>query len=398
MTSAWPSVPLGEVLTQSVESVEILPDQTYREVTVRLWGRGVVLRRKVEGSGIASARRNVVRSGQLLLSRIDARNGAIGVVPEELDGAVVSNDFPSFDLSRARVIPGHASWLCRTHDFVDKCKTASEGTTNRVRLDVGRFLRLPIPLPPLAEQRRIVARIEELAGKAAEARSLSQHAILDADALSMAGGDALFEDAARRFGQTKLETVTSRITKGESPEWQGFSYQDTGPLFIRSENVLWGALDPTNAVRISEEFHQKLARSQLRTGDVLINLVGASIGRACAVPPMLGEANVNQAVAVITPNSESVVPEFLVRFLLSPSAQDIIHGGKVETARPNISLGDLREIELPPAPLPEQRRIVDYLNGLQAKVDELKRLQAETQAELDALLPSILDRAFKGEL
>ena len=137
MTSAWPSVPLGEVLTQSVESVEILPDQTYREVTVRLWGRGVVLRRKVEGSGIASARRNVVRSGQLLLSRIDARNGAIGVVPEELDGAVVSNDFPSFDLSRARVIPGHASWLCRTHDFVDKCKTASEGTTNRVRLDVG---------------------------------------------------------------------------------------------------------------------------------------------------------------------------------------------------------------------------------------------------------------------
>ena len=106
----------------------------------------------------------------------------------------------------------------------------------------------------------------------------------------------------------------------------------------------------------------------------------------------------NQAVAVITPNSESVVPEFLVRFLLSPSAQDIIHGGKVETARPNISLGDLREIELPPAPLPEQRRTVDYLNGLQAKVDELKRLQAETQAELDALLPSILDRAFKGEL
>jgi type I restriction enzyme S subunit len=113
---------------------------------------------------------------------------------------------------------------------------------------------------------------------------------------------------------------------------------------------------------------------------------------------MLGEANVNQAVAVITPNSASVVPEFLVRFLLSPSAQDTIHGGKVETARPNISLGDLREIELPLASLPEQRRIVAYLDGLQTKVDELRRLQAETRAELDALMPSILDRAFRGEL
>ena len=171
-----------------------------------------------------------------------------------------------------------------------------------------------------------------------------------------------------------------------------------GPVFIRSENVLWGRIDYREAVHIPHAFHEKLVRSQLRNSDVLINLVGASIGRACAVPPSLGEANVNQAVAVISPRPEALASDFLVHFLLSPVAQDLIHGGKVETARPNISLGDLCELGVPMPPLPEQRRIVAELEALQAKVDALKRLQAETAAELGALLPSILDRAFKGEL
>jgi type I restriction enzyme S subunit len=61
-------------------------------------------------------------------------------------------------------------------------------------------------------------------------------------------------------------------------------------------------------------------------------------------------------------------------------------------------VGRIREIEIPVPSLVEQRRIVAYLDGLQARVDELKRLQAETQKELDALMPSILAKAFAGEL
>ena len=63
-----------------------------------------------------------------------------------------------------------------------------------------------------------------------------------------------------------------------------------------------------------------------------------------------------------------------------------------------LNLTDLRRVPVPLPGLQEQRRIVAYLDGLQAKVDALKRFQAETAAELDALLPSVLDRAFKGEL
>jgi len=167
---------------------------------------------------------------------------------------------------------------------------------------------------------------------------------------------------------------------------------------VRSENVQWGYIDLSKKMYIPSEFHKKLKRSQLHANDVLINLVGASIGRACIVPENIGEANVNQAVAVISPNKEKLNSKYLLYFLLSNSTQKTLQGGKVETARPNISLANLRDLRIPPISLTEQRRIVEYLEGLQAKVDALKTLQAETAAELDALLPSILDKAFKGEL
>jgi type I restriction enzyme S subunit len=128
----------------------LFPDQEYREVTVRPWGKGVVLRGTVSGAQIAGMRRFLVKQGQLILSRIDARNGAIGIVPAELDDAVVTNDFPVFDLDRERLDISFLTWLSKTNDFVELCKRASEGTTNRVRLQEERFLALEIGLPPLA--------------------------------------------------------------------------------------------------------------------------------------------------------------------------------------------------------------------------------------------------------
>jgi type I restriction enzyme S subunit len=179
---AWPMAPLGQLLVQSEETTEIQPDRRYRQVTVRLWGEGVVLRNEVSGTRISAKKRRVVHTGQFILSRIDARNGAFGLVPESLDGAVVSNDFPAFDVNRQWLEPGFLAWMSKTEDFVNLCRAASEGTTNRVRLKVDRFLEMPIPLPPLDVQRLIVARIEELAVLIEEAQGLRVKAREEAEA------------------------------------------------------------------------------------------------------------------------------------------------------------------------------------------------------------------------
>jgi type I restriction enzyme S subunit len=173
--STWPVVKLGNVLRRSEETITPQATQEYREITVRLWGNGVVERGRVLG-GSLSGRRFVARAGQLIISRIDARNGAMGLVPEALDSALVTNDFPLFDINPNSLAPSFFGWLCRTANFVELCLRASEGTTNRVRLKENLFLALEIPLPPLTEQRRIVARIEELAARINEAKLLRKQA------------------------------------------------------------------------------------------------------------------------------------------------------------------------------------------------------------------------------
>jgi type I restriction enzyme S subunit len=172
MSNQWPKVRLGEVLTRSEETIALQPDNEYREITVRLWGKGVVLRGIVSGAGIAAQRRYVARSGHFILSRIDARNGALGVVSPELDGAVVTNDFPLFIVDENKLLVSYLGWLCRTESFIDDCLRASEGTTNRVRLQGIKFLAREISLPPLVEQRRIVERIGGLVSQIHKARDL----------------------------------------------------------------------------------------------------------------------------------------------------------------------------------------------------------------------------------
>ncbi len=144
-------VPLGDLLTKHEDWISLDPDTDYRQITARLWGKGLVLRGTLKGADIAASSQNRVRAGQFLISKIDARHGAFGLVPEDLDGSVVSADFPTFDVHTDHVLPGLLRWISKTSWFIALCRKASEGSTNRVRLKESRFLSQEIPLPPLHE-------------------------------------------------------------------------------------------------------------------------------------------------------------------------------------------------------------------------------------------------------
>ena len=113
MRKPWPQVKLGDLLRRSDETIGIQPDVEYRQITVKLWGKGAVLRGILTGAEIAASRQTVARSGQFIMSRIDARNGALGILPTDLDGAIVTNDFPVFNLVGNRLLPTYLGWMCR---------------------------------------------------------------------------------------------------------------------------------------------------------------------------------------------------------------------------------------------------------------------------------------------
>lgn len=395
MSKSWPKVKLGEVLRRSQETLEIEPGSEYCEVTVRLWGKGVVQRGLVSGSEISGSRRFAARAGQLILSKIDARNGAIGIVPPVLDGATVTNDFPVFDVDTSRIEPTFLGWLSKTPDFVELCKRASEGTTNRVRLQETRFLALEIPMPALAEQRRIVSRIEELAAKIADARLLRQEAAGEAERLARAGTERSYRDLGARFGYSRLMDVCETITDGDHITPQ---FSPTGVCFIFVGNVSTGHLHFQGCKRVSEEYFRSLRPQRVpKHGDILYSSVGATLG----VPAIVNTDEpfcFQRHIAILKPDHRKIESRLLWHLLQSRTIFDRAWSSTTGTAQPTVPLRAIRELPIPLPSLTEQREVVACLDQLQTDVDALRKLQAQTSAELDALLPSILDKAFKGEL
>ena len=206
---AWRSVPFGEFLTRSDDWIEPQPDQIYKQITARLWGRGLRLRGEVYGSQIAARRQVQVREDQFLLSRIDARHGASGLVPAELDRALVSGDFPAFDVDGSRTHPRYLEWYSKTNGFVDLCRRASEGSTNRVRLKEEKFLAMEMPLPPFEEQRRLVARLDCVAGLVKERRKVLAAADRDSDLLLRKA----FDRATEGVGYLPMEQVAPLVRR-----------------------------------------------------------------------------------------------------------------------------------------------------------------------------------------
>lgn len=167
-----------------------------------------------------------------------------------------------------------------------------------------------------------------------------------------------------------LLSVTAKITKGESPNWQGYEYQDEGILFITSENVRDGFIDYEKSKFIPPVFHSKLERSQLKNNDLLINLVGASIARS-ALFQSNKPANVNQAVALVRFNSQ-FDPRFYLAYLQIQENISRLLGEQVETARANLSLANIRNYLVPKPPLEEQERIADTIAAITNLLDAEK--------------------------
>lgn len=319
------------------------------------------------------------------------------------------------------------------------------GSAGQLRVPANYIRLLPFPLPPLAEQHRIVAKLEELltdldAGIASLRAVQAQlkrycQAVLkyafagklteewrkaNKDKLEPAA--VLLERIQRERGKsgkkskttevkalpddlpelpegwvwTKLESCSEVITKGESPKWQGFKYVDNGTIFIRSENVLWGKINLANCTKIPEEFHKRLKRSQIKPYDVLINIVGASIGR-CGVITSVADANINQAVALVRVN-DALTSSYLLHWLLSSYVQRDMFSSKVETARANISLGYLNQLVVPLPPLAEQHQIVSEIERRFSVADAVERAITQSLEQAERLRQSILKRAFQGKL
>lgn len=121
-TKKFPMARIGDFLVKSHDVIDIQDDIEYKQVTLKINNGGVVPRNNgetIKGSKIGTKRQHVVHTGQFIMSKIDARNGAYGIVPEELEGAIVTNDFPVFDVDAQKIIPQFLVLVSTTDKFVE---------------------------------------------------------------------------------------------------------------------------------------------------------------------------------------------------------------------------------------------------------------------------------------
>lgn len=168
-TKKYPMARIGSFLVKSQDVIEVQDDIEYKQVTIKINNGGVVPRNNgeaIKGLNIGTKRQHVVHAGQFIMSKIDARNGAYGIVPKELEGAIVTNDFPVFDVDTEKIIPQFLVLISTTENFIEFARKCSSGTTNRKRIDIDAFLNQQIPLPSIEEQEALLNLYNEKVNRA----------------------------------------------------------------------------------------------------------------------------------------------------------------------------------------------------------------------------------------
>lgn len=396
MTS-WPQVALGEILTQSAEWVRIDPDESYRLVTVRLRGQGLVERARASSLDLSGQRRHVIRTNQLVVARIDARNGALGIVPPDLDGSIVSNDFPAFVIDQTRVVPEYLAWLTRSGRFVEACGQASEGTTNRVRLSIARFLAIRVPLPSLDLQACVARRLARLYELDTVATSLMNDSVATLERLT-AQLELSIWPTESLIGAPSLEDVTIHLARGRQSR-QGSSDH----FLIKTQHVQMGQYI-TTSITLGPDAAASVSPSAVaRPGDVLIACSAAGcLGRVAFYQSTGVTASTDTHVAIARADTDRVLPEYLYRYVVGAQGQRQLRSRergdwkreKVGFRLTELNLRDLQQVPVPLPSIAEQRVMLARLRHWDETAVRLADARKKQRQLALRVLPTVLNMLY----
>jgi type I restriction enzyme S subunit len=377
-----PRIPLANVLKEVVRPVELATGVSYRSVGVKWYGAGVHIHEERQGHEFDAARFQI-RADDVIYNDMWARKGSVAVVPVALSGAVASSHFPTFEIDTAAALPKYLSWYFRTSDFWSDCELASRGSTGRNQIKRRTFLSIRVPLPPVSEQRRIVERIERIAGSVEEARRLRGGAEQEVQVLLAQA----FWSVSREAPRQEMSQVAPLMRRPVEVQADG-KYPELG---IRSFGK--GTFHKP-AISGLEVGTKRLFR--IEPGDLLFSNVFAWEGAiAVARPEDRGRCGSHRFITcVCTP--DVAIAEYLRFYFLTSEGLAVISEASPGGAGRNRTLG-IEALGKIPVPIPRielQRWFSDLVQHVRRQTD----VRLTSTAELDAVIPAVLDRAFRGEM
>ncbi len=390
MSAAWPVIPLGKFLAERREApsdIDLLSGKTRIVDKVSFNDGRIHLRQSQETkTGMI-----LVRPGDILVSGINAAKGAIAIHDAEASEPLAATiHYGAYQANEARAHPKFLWWLLRSNFFRDLLARHVPGGI-KTELKSKRLLPIPVPLPPLAEQRRIVARIEELAAKVEGAQNARRDANREFSALYAKQLFTAFNTVADSKTTIGAEFV---VTTGGTPSRSNPSYWGGMNAWVSSGEVAFRAITDTRE-KITDLGLNGSNAKIYPPGTVLLAMIGQGKTRGqCAILECPAATNQNVAAIHVTKTSHS--SRFVYWWLFANYQKS--RATETGTAQPALSADRVKQMAIPLPARDQQEQIVAQLDILQLKVDAVKKLQTETATELDAMLPAILDKAFKGDL
>lgn len=360
-TKKYPMAKIGSFLKRSKNLVEIQDHVEYKRVSISTIGKGVTVRDTKRGINIGTKKQYIIRKGQFLVSKIDARNGAFGVVPEEADGAIITGNFWAFDVDFNKIAPQYLVLVTQTNQFVSFVEKCSNGTTNRHYLQEDAFLQQAIPLPSLEEQKAIISVYDNSMRKIAEnEREINSNAVsMDAFFLSTLG--------VKRLEKVNKDTSRKMLffsSLAKLSRWD--CYNDRKPKYMGTDAIPLGKLikakpmygAPYSAVAFNGKMRYiritdinedgslnelKVSANSynstylLEENDLLIARSGNTVGKTFLYNKNDGPAIFAGYLIKFVVDENKVKPQYLLTYTKSSLFKDWVRTNLRISAQPNIN-------------------------------------------------------------
>lgn len=350
--------------------------------------------------------RNYTISTQDIYISIAGTIGKVGIIPDDLDGANLTENAAKITNMRG-IEKNFLLWLLESEIAQSQMRDSTISTT-QPKLALFRIENIKFPLSPLAEQQRIVDRIESLFAKLDEAKEKAQ-AVVDGFELRKSAilHKAFTGELTERWrkehgvGLDSWETKTSKelfdyVTSG-SRGWAQY-YSGTGAVFVRMGNLDHGTIEldfsDVQHVRLPDKAEGQ--RSRLQKNDILISIT-ADVGMVGLVREMNFEAYINQHIALARPNDEND-SEFIAWYLVSDVGLRQMQDKQRGATKVGLGLDDIRSLQLSMPKIAEQKEVVSILNELMNKEQQAKEVAEAVLSQINTMKKAILARALRGEL
>lgn len=332
-----------------------------------------------------------VRPGDIVFARTGATTGKSYLIKDCPENTVFASYLIRVRLGE-KADPCYVGHFFQTNDYWSQITKGARGAA-QPGVNASTLKTLQVPLPPLAEQKRIAAILDAADALRAKRReSLAQlDTLLQSTFLDMFGDPVT---NPKGWEVVNLGERTTKVGSGATPRGGDESYKSEGIALIRSLNVRDGEFKWKDLARIDDTQASKLSNVAVEKNDVLLNITGASVARVCLAPSDVLPARVNQHVCIIR-TSGSLDPHFLEKVLLASSMkQNLLRIGESGATRQAITKSQVLNLEIPFPPLDLQRRFANIVES----VEQQKARLREHMAELDTLFASLQQRAFNGDL